>query len=75
MVTLVNLADRVRAVAVWTGTDQGVLGFPGVSGTHTRDGVAYHEVDRQPATIGVADGWEEPSPTPPLQDSRGSDLF
>lgn len=56
VVTLVNLADRADAVASTIGVDRTLLGFAGVGGTRTADGVAYQEVEQQATTIGRAEG-------------------
>lgn len=59
VVTLVNLADRAEAVATTIGVGRTVLGFAGVGGIRTPEGVTYQEVDQQATTIGVADGREK----------------
>lgn len=70
VVTLVNLADRAAAVAASIGSDRVVLGFPGVGGIRTPDGVTYQEVERQATTIEVADGRENSV----VNDLRGAGL-
>lgn len=59
VVTLVNLADEARAVAVQIGMDRVVLGFPGVGGTRTTDGIEYRRIRQQPTTLGYAGGREQ----------------
>lgn len=58
IVTLVNLADRAGSVADAIGRERVVLGFPGVGGVRTAAGVGYHQIRRQPTTIGRAEGLE-----------------
>lgn len=60
IITLVNLADDARAFAARLGADRVVLGFPGVGGTRTVDGVEYRQVAQQPTTLGAAGGREDP---------------
>lgn len=59
VVTLVNLADQTGVVAAAIGADRVVLGFAGVGGTRTPDGVTYRQVEQQATTIGAADGREK----------------
>lgn len=59
VVTLVNLADRCDAVAATIGADRVVLGFAGVGGTLTADGVTYQEIGQQATTIGRVGGRED----------------
>ncbi len=59
VVTLVNLTDDARAVATQIGMDRVVLGFPGVGGTRTTDGIEYHRIRQQPTTLGCAGGREQ----------------
>lgn len=70
VVTLINLADRTEAVAEAIGADRTILGFAGVGGTRTADGVSYQEVERQATTIGAADGREKDV----VDDLRGAGL-
>lgn len=68
VVTLVNLAGDARDVAGRIGRDRVVLGFPGVGGVRTVDGVAYQTVKQQPTTLGKNAGREDPVVT----DLRGA---
>ncbi|MEO6790990.1 MAG: hypothetical protein ABI249_02720, partial [Ornithinibacter sp.] len=70
VVTLVNLADRADEVASTIGVDRTLLGFAGVGGTRTADGVAYQEVEQQATTIGGAEGREKDV----VDDLRGAGL-
>lgn len=59
VVILVNLTDEVRAVAAQIGMDRVILGFPGVGGTRTTDGIEYRRIRQQPTTLGCAGGREQ----------------
>ncbi|MEO6881945.1 MAG: 2-dehydropantoate 2-reductase N-terminal domain-containing protein [Mycobacteriaceae bacterium] len=59
VVTLVNLADRADAVATTIGADRVVIGFAGVGGSRTAEGVTYQEIGQQATTIGRAGGRED----------------
>lgn len=70
VVTLVNLADRSEAVASAIGAHRTVLGFAGVGGVRTTEGVRYREVEQQATTIGEAGGREKVV----VDDLRGAGL-
>lgn len=70
VVTLVNLADRAAAVAATIGVDRVVLGFPGVGGVRTSEGITYQKVKQQATTVGAAGGREDSVVT----DLRGAGL-
>lgn len=70
VVTLINLADRAEAAAAAIGAERTILGFAGVGGTRTAEGVSYQEVGQQATTIGTADGREQDV----VDDLRGAGL-
>lgn len=70
VVTLVNLGDRAEAAAAAIGAERTILGFAGVGGTRTAEGVSYQEVEKQATTIGTADGREQDV----IDDLRGAGL-
>lgn len=59
VVTLVNLAGDAEPVARQIGADRVVLGFSGIGGTRSQDGITYHQIGQQATTLGMAGGREQ----------------
>jgi len=59
VVTLANLAGEVDALVSRIGAERTVVGFPGVGGVRTPDGVRFHDVAQQATMLGRSGGREE----------------